>query len=621
MAIRTYHDFILVATDVSQDINGIHSFTIQLVESPMGTVEAESRTIPKGLMRRLGQLDRRKLNVNEIIDIGDRLADLLLGGEIGVRLSQCLSEVLEPEQGLRLLLRLSPELAGFPWEYIYRQRGGGEKDETGFLALDPRISITRQEILAPKIDLDNKPKSRRMLVALASPVDNERLELEKERENLQKAFQNSLTNIKLDFLEDATVEGLGKELRETVDILHFAGHGSFEETGQGESFGSVTGEGTILLIDHKGNSAPIPSSQIAVNLLGSDVQLVVLGACETGKRDAENVWSGVVAAVMEAEVPAAVAMQFSVWDDAAIEFARSFYQVLAAGLPLDYAVCEARRAIFNRCNPLRDHIDRGRYWRDWGVPVLYKQIDGDFLLPALIEPEQREAVELCYLGWDYAYNRDYERALDCFRQATWADPSFSDAFEGVVYLQQIQAMDDISRREYTTAIRKLTEALAAAKRTDPRDARALTLRGAVHKSLAQAAAGMGDREESRLQWARAGHFFEQALRLDPDDEGANLGQGNVQHNQRNLDAAIKWYLRAIELNPRYTAAYHDLALIYQRKIRADPANANDWCLKAIDAWQETVRLALHDPGFSKDYVAGVLQPRIDALKQECRGKP
>ena len=429
MAIRTYQDFVLVAADFGQDVNGIQSFTVQVVGSPSGQLEAESRTVPNDLMRRLGQLDRRRLAVDEIIEIGERLFDLLLGGEAGALLSRCLSDGLEPEQGLRLCLRLPLELAGYPWEYLYCQRGGGEKDATGFLALDPRISITRQETLTPRKAYHNKPRSRRMLVTLASPVDNERLELDRERENLQKVFQNSATNIKLDFLEDATVDGLVKELRESVDILHFAGHGSFEETGQGVSFGSITGEGSILLVDSKGNSAPMPADQLAVNLLGSDVRLVVLGACETGKRDAENVWSGVVAAVMEAEVPAAVAMQFSVWDDAAIGFARSLYQVLAAGLPLDYAVCEGRRAVYNLCNPQRDHVDRGRYWRDWGVPVLYQQTDGDFSLPSLTDPGQREAVELLYRGWDYVYDRDHERALDCFRQATWANPDFSDAFE------------------------------------------------------------------------------------------------------------------------------------------------------------------------------------------------
>ena len=135
--------------------------------------------------------------------------------------------------------------------------------------------------------------------------------------------------------------------------------------GQGESFGSTIGEGAVVLVDEQGKSAPMPADQLAVNLQGSNVQLVVLAACETGKRDAETVWSGVVTAVVEAAVPAVVAMQFSVWDDAAITFARNFYQVLAAGFPLDYAVSEARRAIFNLCHPQRDHVSRER----WPSPV------------------------------------------------------------------------------------------------------------------------------------------------------------------------------------------------------------------------------------------------------------
>ena len=53
----------------------------------------------------------------------------------------------------------------------------------------------------------------------------------------------------------------------------------------------------------------MPPDQLAVNLRGRGVQLVVLGACQTGRLDEQNVWSGVEAALMEASTPATVAMQ------------------------------------------------------------------------------------------------------------------------------------------------------------------------------------------------------------------------------------------------------------------------------------------------------------------------
>ncbi len=74
-----------------------------------------------------------------------------------------------------------------------------------------------------------------------------------------------------------------------------------------------------------------------MNLRGCGVQLA-LGACQTGRRDEQTVWSGVVAALMQAGIPATVAMQYTIWDDSAMAFSRHFYQALLAGLPLDQAV-------------------------------------------------------------------------------------------------------------------------------------------------------------------------------------------------------------------------------------------------------------------------------------------
>jgi tetratricopeptide (TPR) repeat protein len=389
----------------------------------------------------------------------------------------------------------------------------------------------------------------------------------------------------------------------------------------------------------------MPADQLAVNLQGSNVQLVVLGACETGKRDAENVWSGVVSAVVEAAVPAAVAMQFSVWDDAVITFARNLYQVLAAGFPLDYAVSEARRAIFNLCHPQRDHVVRGQYWRDWGVPVLYQQTPGNFTLAALTQRNQRRAIELYYLGRNAYYQRRYSLALDYFDQATEADPGLTDAYEMICHVQQSLAMRDIQQRNYDAAELKLIKAHEAAKQTDPLDAQALALRGFVFKSFAQVATGRGYRaraegeayekeqrvEEARELYARAdrffkkagGHYaqaeryFEQALRLDPDDAAAQLGMGNVLYARGKLDEAYAACSRATELMPKFTSAHHDLALVCEAKMAADPARADYWCRAALAAWRRTCELMQGDAAYAPDYASKHIEPLIDELTKQC----
>ena len=392
MTINHYREFVLVADDVEKDERGVRQFTVQVFTSPAGEGEPEPRTVPSDLGRYMDRLERRRLDAGGIIGLGEALADLLLPDQARELFTRSLDR-LEPQQGLRLRLRLPPMLADVPWEYMYVQRGAGEKDSTGFLALDPRISIARHESLSISGDLDTTPRARRLLVALASPEGDgfEPLGLAQERANVEQALQG-LPGVELDFVDPATVQRLGDELSPGADVFHFAGHGVFRSTGLGTSFRSTVGEGTLVLVDEDRKPVLVPADQVAVNLRGHGVQLVVLGACQTGRRDGENVWSGVVAALMEVGIPAAVAMQYQVWDGAAVAFSRSFYRALAAGLPLDQAVSAGRLATFNLCHPLRDDPRRGRFWRDWGVPVLYLRADRDFVLPAIVDAAERQAV-------------------------------------------------------------------------------------------------------------------------------------------------------------------------------------------------------------------------------------
>jgi tetratricopeptide (TPR) repeat protein len=391
MAIEKYRDFILVANDVEKDEAGVIQFSVEVFASPRGGgLRATKQKISPDLRKELGRLERRKLDVDGIISLGEKLADLLLPGEMRELFKGCL-DMLRKGQGLRLRLRLDPTLASIPWEYIYVRRAGGERDSTGFLVLDPRVSIARHEAMPIPGDFDDTPKKRRLLVALASPEGEVPLDLDKERDNLKEALRD-VPGIGLDLVENATLQKLGDELIGGADIFHFAGHGTFGQAGAEARYGTGEGEGAILLVAEDGSGAPMPAEELAVNLRGRGVELVVLGACQTGRRGEGNVWSGIAAALMKAGIPAAVAMQYGIWDDAAIAFNRSFYRVLAAGLPLDYAVSAGRLAAFNRCHPVREHLELGRCYRDWGVPVLYLRSEQDFVLPAIEDAGQREAV-------------------------------------------------------------------------------------------------------------------------------------------------------------------------------------------------------------------------------------
>ena len=382
MTVKEYLDFELEAEDVRTDAEGVLHFSVRVFSSPAGEGKRTPRQFPPTLNKRLSQLERRELDVPGIMEVGEALGELLLPEEARDLFTRSL-DMLKKGQGLRLRLRLDPALAHVPWEFIYVQRAGGEKDCTGFLALNSRISIARHEAAPIPGDFDTTPRRRRVLAALSCPEEPgfTPLDLARERENLRSALRG-IPGIDLDIIEDATASGLRRGLRAGADIFHFAGHGVFSPTGLGEELGSITGEGAVVLAGEGGKAAPMPAEELAVYLGNQGVQLVVLGGCQTGRRDGLNVWSGVAAALMEAGVPAAVAMQYAIRDEAAIEFNRAFYEELAAGAPLDQAVTSGRIAVFSLCNSKRDDPDLGIYWRDWAVPVLYLRAKEDFFMPA-----------------------------------------------------------------------------------------------------------------------------------------------------------------------------------------------------------------------------------------------
>ena len=211
------------------------------------------------------------------------------------------------------------------------------------------------------------------------------------------------------------------------------------------------------------------------------------------------------------------------------------------------------------------------------------------------------------LGMLAVYNREYDTALDYFHQAIQADPEYMEAYEAIAWLQQIRASVYLDQRQYDTAVACLAEARSAAIHTDPLDPRALAQRGYISKTLAEIAEARHHKADRDQYYEEAARMFEQAEKLNPNDPSAQNGLGNVQYARGNLDQAIVAYKRAIKLEPGYASAHHDLALAYEGKMQADPANAARWRKKALDIWRKTYELAPQDPTFSADSILTIGQ--------------
>jgi WD40 repeat protein len=117
----------------------------------------------------------------------------------------------------------------------------------------------------------------------------------------------------------------------------------------------------LLMEDEDGLSYPISGQDLGMLLHDQrSLRLVILNACEGARTSQTDPFAGSAQSLVQQGIPAVIAMQFELSDDAAIVIAHEFYGALADGYPVDAALAEARKALFA--------IGSGT---EWGTPVLY----------------------------------------------------------------------------------------------------------------------------------------------------------------------------------------------------------------------------------------------------------
>jgi hypothetical protein len=289
--------------------------------------------------------------------IGEDLFSSLFSGNVLELYNKSLGIVQsQPGRGLRIRIHLAlsergaPQISCLPWEFLYRPQ------TNEFLSLGRTTSVVRYlEVPQPVESLPTTPPLR-ILAAIASPRGSSPLNLVLEREKLNRVMAE-YAEIEMIFLERATLSAITKALSsKPFHIFHFMGHGSFEETRE---------EGCLLFEDSTGGPELVNGKSLATILSRSDsLRLAFLNACDTAKTtrsDGLDPFAGVAAALMLGGLPAVLAMQFRISDEAAITFSSAFYGQLATSMPVDQATTEARVDLFSS-NPKSF---------EWGTPVLY----------------------------------------------------------------------------------------------------------------------------------------------------------------------------------------------------------------------------------------------------------
>jgi len=286
----------------------------------------------------------------------------------------------DPNSGLRLELMLDPRdpnlaaFQAFPWELLR------QPDTPEFPVLSRRQPLVRYLAVPKPVYAANRPAVLRILVVAANPRSGGlrgSLDIDRELHNLQQAV-GSAPNLEIVTPQAPTLTSLRQALLDQeCHVLHFIGHGGLEAENE---------ERVLFFESGSGSADPVRGKDLLNKLTDfPTLRLAFLNACESGAVSAISAppafdpFAGVANSLVLGGLPAVIAMQFTVSDQAAIAFSRSFYQRLAQGDPVDAAVAEGRQAM---------HSANSAGF-EWATPVLFMRTRSGELYPAKdISPEQ-----------------------------------------------------------------------------------------------------------------------------------------------------------------------------------------------------------------------------------------
>jgi DNA-binding beta-propeller fold protein YncE len=297
---------------------------------------------------------RRRIESDESVqarEFGERLFELIFRETARDVLRASFAQARRENHGLRLMLQLegAPQLRNVPWELLC--------DSTRFISTSAYTPVLRY------VDMPSRPPPLslrpplRILGMVSSPGDMPALDAERERGHLEQACR-SLTDkglLEIDWVAEASLAGLLKYLNEgDYHIFHFIGHGDFDEQAE---------DGVLLFEGRAGRSHRVTGVDLGTILADQHtLRLAVINACEGARVALDS--NGIASSLMRYGLPAVIAMQFEISDEAAIGFAQHFYEAVARSHPIDEALADARRGMFADGHGL-----------EWATPVLFTSVD------------------------------------------------------------------------------------------------------------------------------------------------------------------------------------------------------------------------------------------------------
>ncbi|MFE2151758.1 CHAT domain-containing protein [Streptomyces lavendulae] len=499
-----------MATDLELEVSQTHpgEYEVRVVHAAAGgEPTAPLQLDVDGLLSRRTALEatvlassvtaRRAVSATEepVRQVGQQLFKALFTGPVYGSYRASSGVAQERQERLRIVLRLkTPELALLPWEMLFDP--------------DADVYLCRQEPLVRHVPARYTPEPLqvkpplRILAVIASPRGLPLLDTDAERSRLEEALAEQIDagRVELTWVPQASWDRVhGHMLEGGWHVLHFIGHGDYDESAD---------EGLIGLVDSGGGADLVEASRLA-DLLGEarpTPRLVVLNSCASAQGGTRDVFSSTGAALVRSGVSAAAAMQFTVSDRAAIRFARGFYTALAHGRRIDEAAQSGRIAI----------LGASRHTLEWITPVLYVRGDDTQLFtftaesPPLFVPQ---------------------------------GPSADGRSDGPLRALYIRAAAEMRVGRHDRAVELLDDLLTL----DPDNPDAVALRdSAVHQRRLAEAYEQATDAEAAGDWAAAISVYTELLRTDQGYRDALVRRDSCRARQRiaDLETELRYHADA-----------------------------------------------------------------------------
>lgn len=341
---------------------------------PFNPYELENYILKIGRTRRTV----RSLNSQEgqaARDFGERLYNAVFQGEVRDALRRSLDKADgQADHGLRIRLRLgdAPALLDLPWEYLY------DPTLRRFFCHSTTTPLVRYPQQPRPVTPLTVTLPLQVLVLIANPSDVAALDVDGEWRKIESALGALRVRglVQLTRLENGTLAALQRQLRQgRYHIFHFVGHGGLN---------GLTGERVLYLEEENGRARAVSGDHLGTLLSDHrSLRLVLLNACEGARAATNDPFAGIAQHLVLQGIPAIIAMQFEITDNAALILAQEFYAALADGYPVEAALAEARKAIFVAGNDV-----------EWGTPVLYSRANDGMLFKVDAASARAAAAEL-----------------------------------------------------------------------------------------------------------------------------------------------------------------------------------------------------------------------------------